>query len=153
MTTITFLRNPKHSQQSGVIYSTDRKMLIHCPKNYSGRLEIPEGTETVGIEAFAGCKALTSVILPQSLQKIEMLAFANCTALSKISISTHQNIAVSVDAFDLILFENCILEVPTGKTLNYNNANIWSEFDCIIEKTRTAEVQYYKNNKSLKQVI
>jgi predicted metal-binding protein len=152
MTTLHFHTYKRNIQQLNIIYSFDKKTLIHCPKNYSGEFEIPEGTETVGIEAFAGCKALTSVIFPKSLQKTQMLAFANCSALSTISITTHQTIAIAYDAFDSIHFENCVLEVPLGATSNYNNAETWCEFKCIIEKTRTAEVQYYKNN-SLKQVI
>ncbi len=141
--------NLRHQQN---IYSADKKILMHCPVNHSGEFEISEGVETIGIEAFAGCKQLTSIIFSQSIVKIEMLAFANCCALSKISISSQHTITVADDAFDSMHFENCILEVRTGATSNYNNADTWREFDCIIEKTRTAEVEYYKNI-TLKQVI
>jgi hypothetical protein len=152
MTTIPFLKNSKNLQRTNVIFSADRKTLIHCPKNYSGEFEIPEGTETLGIEAFAGSKELTSIIFPLSLKKIEMLAFANSNALRKISIAGYGKITVADDAFDSTHFENCVLEVPAGAKNNYNNAKTWREFNCIIEKTRTAEVQY-SENKSLKQVI
>ena len=153
MTTIPFLKNLKLTQRTDVIFSTDRKTLIHCPNNFVGEFEIPEGIETVGIDAFAGCKALTSVILPKSLQRIQMLAFANCTDLRKISITTHQTIAVADDAFDSMHFDKCIVEVPLETRNKYYKSYIWCEFNCIIEKTRTAEVEYYKNKNSLKQVI
>jgi hypothetical protein len=81
-----------------------------------------------------------------------MFAFRNCKTLSKISISTEQSIAVSEDAFDLLLFKNCLLEVPAGRTNNYNHANIWREFDCIIGKIQNSDLHYNKN-KALKQVI
>jgi len=150
---VSALRKSPPFSNATVIISADKKTLIHCPKNYIGEFEIPKGIESVGIEAFAGCKALTSVIFPESIQKIEMLAFANCSTLSKISITSHHTIEVADDAFNSMHFEKCILEVPAGAISNYNNADTWSEFDCIIEKTKTAEVGYYKNKNSLKQVI
>lgn len=99
MTTIPFLRNSKHTQQSGVVYSADRKTLIHCPKNYSGDFEIPIGVETIGIEAFAGCKRLTAVIFPASLKEIKMLAFANCIELKSINAHNNNSLNIAEDAF------------------------------------------------------
>jgi hypothetical protein len=136
-----------------LILSKDKKTLIHCPKCFKGSLEIPTGVEIIGVEAFADCRELTSVNISESVRKIEMFAFRNCKTLSKISLLTEQSIAVSEDAFDLLLFENCILEVRLRTRNIYNNSNTWREFNYIIEKTRTAEVQYFKNKNSLKQVI
>ena len=110
MTTIPFLRNPKHAQQSGVVYSSDRKTIIHCPKNYNGEFEIPEGVETIGIEAFAGCKKLTAAILPTTLKEIKMLAFANCPELRKISIQSYKPIDIADDSFEKLHFDNGILK-------------------------------------------
>lgn len=149
---LSALRKSQLFSNTTFLLSANKNTFIHCPQNFIGEFEIPEEIETVGIEAFSGCKTVTSVIFPESLQKIQMLAFANCTALSKISINSHQTMAVADDAFESMHFENCLLEVPAGATNNYNNADTWCEFNCIIEKTRTSEVRH-SENKSLKQVI
>ena len=62
---------------------------------YSGKINIPanvtyEGidyvVETIGSEAFSGCKELTEVILPPSLKTIRDNAFLNCDKLISIII-------------------------------------------------------------------
>ena len=48
---------------------------------------IQEGvTQIKGWEAFAGCKNLTSVSLPDSLTYLDFYAFKNCTALTSVTI-------------------------------------------------------------------
>lgn len=47
---------------------------------------IPEGVQSIGREAFAGCAYLTSVELPSSLRTIAPRAFAGCTSLQRIVI-------------------------------------------------------------------
>ena len=43
---------------------------------------IPEGVQTIGKGAFAGCDELRSVVLPESLKEIYEEAFASCAFLS-----------------------------------------------------------------------
>ncbi len=145
MTTIPFLKNLKKLRQTVVIYSTDRKTLIHCPKNYNGEFEIPEGVETIGIEAFAGCKKLTAAILPATLKEIKMLAFANCPELRKISIQSYKPIDIADDAFEKLHFEKC--------ELSTNSANIQTD---ILKQFRFTERKNQKTTPVIsasKQVI
>ena len=48
---------------------------------------LPDGLKTIGDFAFAGCAALTSVLIPKSVTSIGAGAFTGCTALTAIDYS------------------------------------------------------------------
>ena len=50
----------------------------------SGKIKIPDGVLTIGMDTFSGCAGLTSVALPESLESIESNAFYGCAKLSGI---------------------------------------------------------------------
>ncbi len=48
---------------------------------------IPEGVKTIGAKAFYNCSALTSVTVPSSVTSIGDEAFSGCTALTEVNLS------------------------------------------------------------------
>ena len=50
------------------------------------KVNIPDGTTTIGDYAFVGCNWLTSITIPDSVTSIEWGAFNNCTGLTSITI-------------------------------------------------------------------
>lgn len=49
-------------------------------------VEIPDGVEYIGDEAFKGCTNLKSIKIPESVKKIDWGAFYNCESLTSITI-------------------------------------------------------------------
>ena len=47
---------------------------------------VPDGTISIGYQAFCGCSSLTSITIPDSVTTIESQAFSNCSSLSSIVI-------------------------------------------------------------------
>lgn len=47
---------------------------------------VPDGVHTIGVEAFAGCRALVSIQLPPSLRSIRTHAFRDCDNLVAIEL-------------------------------------------------------------------
>lgn len=73
------LVSPKHKRfrsVDGVLFSADGKTALRCPPGKSGAYVVPRGTQTVAVEAFAGCEALTSVELPSGVKTVGRGAFA-----------------------------------------------------------------------------
>lgn len=66
--------------------SADGKTLYQVPKDYRGKLIIPDGIETIAKRAIANCKHITEVVLPYSLLEIGEEAFRDCTSLTRIEI-------------------------------------------------------------------
>ena len=78
-------------------YSIDKKTLIRVSRKVK-YFSIPEGTRIIGSNAFAGCKELTEVIIPDSIVRIEPSAFRGCISLEELNIPTTV-MKVGTDAF------------------------------------------------------
>ena len=68
-----------------MLLTSDGKRLI----SYWGKeniVNVPQGVESIGNSAFAGCEALTSITLPQGVKSIGNSAFDECKALTSITL-------------------------------------------------------------------
>ena len=54
-------------------------------KNLSG-LQLPEKMEEIGVRAFADCSALQAIDIPQGVRFVEDSTFQNCTALATVNL-------------------------------------------------------------------
>lgn len=68
----------------GVKFSADRKLLLKAPKNL-GSYAIPQGTEIICYEAFAGCD-IANIQIPNSVTTIKERAFCHCEQLESLAI-------------------------------------------------------------------
>lgn len=77
--------NERYCARDGIIFSKDGKTIECYPRGRKGAYVIPEGVETVGEEAFAGCEGLDSIFIPASVTAIEQIAFGN-TRMATVTI-------------------------------------------------------------------
>ena len=74
------------SAADGVLFSKDGKTLIYYPLNRQGtEYTVPDGTETIGANAFRDHQRLETVTLPISVKFIEDYAFSGCGKLSSVT--------------------------------------------------------------------
>ena len=82
--------NPNFASIDGVVFSKDKKTLIEYPRGRQDEVyEIPEGTETVGNQAFgmngsAANNYIQKVTIPSTLKQIGESAFRRCGKLSTV---------------------------------------------------------------------
>lgn len=74
---------PRYKTVNGIVYSSDMKTLILCPRGKTGDIVIPEGVERIRKRAFEK-SFIKSVKLPNSLRTIEAYAFTRCMFLKSI---------------------------------------------------------------------
>jgi len=78
--------NPVYASLDGVLYDKPMTTLLAYP---IGRLEssftVPAGVKAIASEAFSGCRALSSVLLPDGLEFIDTCAF-RFSGLEKIAL-------------------------------------------------------------------
>jgi len=54
------------------------------------RVDIHEGVNSLGLYVFKNCKALSSILIPDSVRKIDSYTFQDCTSLTNVTISDAQ---------------------------------------------------------------
>ncbi len=79
--------NTGYRSVNGVLYTHDGKELHSYPANKNGVYSVLPGTEVIPPYAFADCGPnLTGITLPEGLETIGEYAFAGCTLLSRVTI-------------------------------------------------------------------
>ena len=68
----------------GVKYSKDGRKLLKAPQNLDSTYSIKEGTKIICDMAFADCKSLRSLVVPDGVTSIGKRAFSDCTSLSSL---------------------------------------------------------------------
>ena len=76
--------NPSYSSSDGALYNKNKNILISWPAAEGG-INLPLSVTKIGVGAFQGCSALTSVSMP-SVTTIGHWAFSFCSALTSVSM-------------------------------------------------------------------
>ena len=96
-------------------------------------LTLPAGITSIGDVAFSGCSGLTSLILPASITSIGSYAFSSCSGLTSIYVYPDIVPKMGSDVFYDVDKKNCTLYVPQGTKQAYFLADIWGDFENIVE--------------------
>lgn len=102
----------------------------------TGILEFPEGVQSIGAGAFAGCRNIEGLVFPESLENIryeteygdEGGAFSNCYGIGSIVCKGTMPPYVQVGAFNGVAKDNFTLEVPESAIQQYQASPGWSDF-------------------------
>ena len=82
---------------------------------------------------FSGCKGLTSINIPNNVTSIGGEAFSGCEGLKSVTVHWQTPLAIGKSVFDGVTLNNVILIVPRGKKAVYRAAEVWEEFNPIVE--------------------
>lgn len=74
-------KNTAFSSMDGVLFNSDKSVLIQFPTSKTGVYSIPSVVGEIGTFAFANCTGLTSVIIPTTTYSIGSYAFSGCSGL------------------------------------------------------------------------
>jgi len=78
--------NPNYSNENGVLFNKEKQSLIQCPAGLEGVYYVPGDVGFIGMQSFAGCDKLTSVIIPENINSISTSVFENCSNLESIVV-------------------------------------------------------------------
>ncbi|MBQ9061812.1 MAG: leucine-rich repeat protein [Eubacterium sp.] len=67
-------------------------MASYSSVNYIKEIILPESLETIGADAFYGCKYLATVTIPQNVNTIGSQAFMGCTGLTSVLLTENDSI-------------------------------------------------------------
>ena len=95
---------------------------------YTGEVVIPStvtygGEEysvtSIGENAFAYCRSLTSITIPESVTSIGSWAFDDCNSLTSIDVASNNNNYTSIDGVLFSKDKTILIRCPEGKATSY----------------------------------
>ena len=106
----------------GIYYSVINNMEVEVARSlyYSGVISIPQtvnfdgvsySVTSIGDFAFAGCKGLTSIVVPNTVISIGNDAFSRCTGLEQITVDSENTI------YDSRNYCNAIIKTSTNELI------------------------------------
>lgn len=79
------------------------------------KITVSEGVTSIGIGAFYGCDAVTSISLPSTLRNIGLFSFGTCTVLKEINVSSDNEWYCSENGIVYDKDKTVLLRYPAGK--------------------------------------
>lgn len=97
-------------------------------------VKLPEGVEKLGSGVFGSCFFLKTIDLPSTLTKLGNHCFQQCWELIKITCRAATPPGDINDwTFKDINKDKCVLVIPIGSKLKYQQAEFWKDFKNIVE--------------------
>lgn len=137
---------------------------------------LPSALTSIGDIAFVNCSNLANVTLSSNITSIGRAAFSDCKSLKNLTISKDvtsikdirfnndyedlelesvyvawQNPIEAGSFFNRIKISNCTLYVPQGTKEAYANADVWKDFENIIEYDATG-IDKVTNRSDVKEI-
>ncbi len=96
---------------------------------------LPASVEYVYYYAFRNCSKLTSITLPDHVSTLGANAFEGCTSLQTLTVLNPEPATISMGSsiFNGVTIKNVTLQVPAGAKELYAEAPVWKNFGNIIE--------------------
>lgn len=79
-------------------------------------INLPEGLETIGVQAFCDCDSLKTVTIPSSVKKIGVGAFEWCDSLTEIKVKSNNNYFTDINGILFNKDKTKIIQYPKAKT-------------------------------------
>ncbi len=98
-------------------------------------IKLPESLERIYYRVFLNCSALTEIHLPEYINTIGDNAFDGCTGLKTVAIDCPDPAMISLgnNVFRRLTLKDLTLLVPVGSKELYEQAEVWKEFGTIKE--------------------
>lgn len=92
------VNNSNFSSIDDILYDKEAKVMLGCPRAYSGSVKVAEGVESIYYGALIDCPNITQIDLPTSLKKLSYLEFSRMKNLSQVIMRNPEPIhTASVD--------------------------------------------------------
>lgn len=151
--------NESLASVAGMLFNKSKSELLYCPRNYSLKVIVPEGTELIRTGAMENCLWLESIQLPSTLKTLSFLEFSNMRNLKSLTILSDKPILNSIidgkKGFALYVSSNVNLYVKRSSLREYQDSTLNEEgvyVDVYTGKTRKCKSVNLIKIKNIKTV-
>lgn len=96
-------------------------------------LVIPSSVTSIGESAFSDCSGLPSLVIPSNVTSIWESAFNGCSGLTSVYVSWQTPLRITTSVFSHVDKTKCTLYVPQEASQDYWLADVWGDFENIVE--------------------
>ena len=153
------VKYPEQKQEKSYVVDDKTIWIGSCAFKHAENLEeicLCDEINSMGQNAFASCKSLKKIVLPKNLNYVNKSSFYDCVSLEEIYLTSIREIYseafsgclklkyihlycddanlmnVSLDAFNCVDTETCVLYVPSGSRWSYRHHPIFGIFKNIV---------------------
>jgi len=109
------------------VWALGRQAFANC--RYITEVVMPDSLVEIGDQAFYGCTSLREVTLPLALKVIYPFAFRGCSNLSLVWVkATKKQFGIYDNVFDQQTLDRATLIVPPGTLERYSNSLVFGMF-------------------------
>ncbi|MBQ6209931.1 MAG: leucine-rich repeat domain-containing protein [Prevotella sp.] len=112
---------------NAIIETANNRLVAGCATTI-----IPENVTSIGNDAFLGSQ-FSKIVLPKDITSIGNIAFISCDKLKTIVAQMAVPASLDDEAFEDYHYSNVILYVPKGCKTAYQQADVWRNFQTIVE--------------------
>ena len=105
-------------------------------------ITIPNSVTIIRESAFSRCNGLTSITIPNSVTSIGERAFYGCSGLNSVTVHWQRPLRIDRNVFDSIALNRVKLTVPQGTASLYQSADVWKDFNPIVEQLVNYTITY-----------
>lgn len=126
--------NPWYDSREGcnaIIEKSSNSLIIGCSKSF-----IPNSVESIRRDAFYG-STFSDITIPENIKSIGSISFGRCNELKSFIVKSRTPFSIDEYVFDESnhnVFEYATLYVPKGCKTAYQQANVWNNFQNIVEQ-------------------
>jgi len=109
------------------VWALGRQAFANC--RYITEVIMPDSLFEIGDQAFFGCTSLREIVLPPALIVIYPFAFRGCSSLSIIQVPKRgKKFGIYDNVFDQQTLDRATLIIPAGTALDYSNSLVFGMF-------------------------
>ena len=105
-------------------------------------INIPNSVTRIGYSAFFRCSGLTSINIPNSVTSIGEYTFSGCSGLNSVTVHWQRPLRIDRNVFDSIVLNRVKLTVPQGTAGLYQSADVWKDFNPMVEQLVNYTITY-----------
>ncbi len=123
--------NKNYASSNGVLFNKDLTTLVTYPAGKAGAYKIPDSVTAIEMDAFSGCRRLTSIEIPGTRISMSGMVFNECDSIEKVYYNSIDPTSEGPILFSEKCYADATLYLPEATINNISGIEPWCKFQNI----------------------